>query len=182
MGTATESFIELTERIGRKTGGVSVYPFTSAKRGQDAPVAKLIVSSLGRTVVGVRLLIGCCGLQPGGQMGCHATEWPSSFELTLQGGVRGKEAAECVLGVIMGCLSCGVIYQRQPQQLLHAAVLEHLAAPAIPDVYGTLHAVWVDTPIALRSTTPFLLTWVSPLLCSPHAPPGAGQGHGGQEW
>ena len=28
MGTAKESFVELTERIGRKTGGVSVYPFT----------------------------------------------------------------------------------------------------------------------------------------------------------
>ena len=29
MGTQKESFIELTERIGRKTGGVSVSPFTS---------------------------------------------------------------------------------------------------------------------------------------------------------
>jgi hypothetical protein len=28
MGTEKESFVELTERIGRKTGGVSVYPFT----------------------------------------------------------------------------------------------------------------------------------------------------------
>jgi hypothetical protein len=47
MGTASESFIELTERIGRKTGGLSVYPFTSAKRGQEEPIAKLIVSSRG---------------------------------------------------------------------------------------------------------------------------------------
>jgi hypothetical protein len=28
MGTTKESFVELTERIGRKTGGISVYPFT----------------------------------------------------------------------------------------------------------------------------------------------------------
>eukprot|EP00878_Enallax_costatus_P000486 GHUV01000578.1.p1 GENE.GHUV01000578.1~~GHUV01000578.1.p1 ORF type:complete len:1096 (+),score=414.34 GHUV01000578.1:291-3290(+) len=43
MGTDKESFIELTERIGRKTGGISVYPFTSSKRGADQPVAKLMV-------------------------------------------------------------------------------------------------------------------------------------------
>lgn len=43
MGTDKESFIELTERIGRKTGGISVYPFTSAKRGAEQPVAKLMV-------------------------------------------------------------------------------------------------------------------------------------------
>jgi hypothetical protein len=43
MGTQKESFIELTERIGRKTGGISVYPFSSAKRGQEQPVAYLMV-------------------------------------------------------------------------------------------------------------------------------------------
>ena len=43
MGTDKESFVELTERIGRKTGGVSVYPFTSAKRGSPDPVAYVIV-------------------------------------------------------------------------------------------------------------------------------------------
>jgi hypothetical protein len=43
MGTQKESFVELTERIGRKTGGISVYPFTSAKRGQEQPVAYLMV-------------------------------------------------------------------------------------------------------------------------------------------
>ncbi|KAI8467060.1 MAG: peptidase M16C associated-domain-containing protein [Monoraphidium minutum] len=43
MGTSKESFVELTERIGRKTGGVSVYPYTSAKRGQDAPIAYLMI-------------------------------------------------------------------------------------------------------------------------------------------
>lgn len=44
MGTQTESFVELTERIGRKTGGLSISPFTSAVRGQQAPVAKLMLS------------------------------------------------------------------------------------------------------------------------------------------
>lgn len=43
MGTAKESFIELTERIGRKTGGLSVYPFSSAKRGADTPVSYIMV-------------------------------------------------------------------------------------------------------------------------------------------
>lgn len=46
MGTEKESFIELTERIGRKTGGVSVYPFSSAKRGEDTPVSYIMVSTL----------------------------------------------------------------------------------------------------------------------------------------
>lgn len=43
MGTDKESFIELTERIGRKTGGVGVSSFTSDIRGQDDPAAYLII-------------------------------------------------------------------------------------------------------------------------------------------
>ena len=43
MGTEKESFIELTERINRTTGGVSVYPFTSAVKGSPDPVAFLMV-------------------------------------------------------------------------------------------------------------------------------------------
>jgi Zn-dependent M16 (insulinase) family peptidase len=43
MGTEKESFIELTERIGRKTGGLSVYPFTSSVQGSPEPVAFLMV-------------------------------------------------------------------------------------------------------------------------------------------
>jgi Zn-dependent M16 (insulinase) family peptidase len=54
MGTEKESFIELTERIGRKTGGLSVYPFTSSKRGSKQPVAYVMVSRLGITK-GIRL-------------------------------------------------------------------------------------------------------------------------------
>lgn len=38
MGTATESFVELTERIGRKTGGLGVSPFVSSIKGTDAPI------------------------------------------------------------------------------------------------------------------------------------------------
>ena len=44
MGTEKESFVELTERINRTTGGVSVYPFTSPVRGSPEPVAFLMVS------------------------------------------------------------------------------------------------------------------------------------------
>lgn len=43
MGTAQESFIELTERIGRKTGGLSVSPSVMNKRGTDEPVAYVTV-------------------------------------------------------------------------------------------------------------------------------------------
>ena len=43
MGTDKEDFIELTERIGRKTGGVGVSPFTSDIRGQDDPASYLII-------------------------------------------------------------------------------------------------------------------------------------------
>ena len=43
MGTATESFVELTERIGRKTGGISISPFVSSKKGTKEPVAYVMV-------------------------------------------------------------------------------------------------------------------------------------------
>ncbi|KAK9810180.1 hypothetical protein WJX72_006221 [[Myrmecia] bisecta] len=43
MGTERESFVELTERIGRKTGGLSVSPFTSHKKGRAEPVSLLMV-------------------------------------------------------------------------------------------------------------------------------------------
>ena len=43
MGTAEESFIELTERIGRKTGGLSVSPFVSSKKESADPVAYVMV-------------------------------------------------------------------------------------------------------------------------------------------
>ena len=43
MGTATESFVELTERIGRKTGGIGASSVVSSKRGSDDAVAYLTV-------------------------------------------------------------------------------------------------------------------------------------------
>jgi hypothetical protein len=43
MGTEKESMTELTERIGRKTGGISVSPFVSSIKGSDEPVAYLMV-------------------------------------------------------------------------------------------------------------------------------------------
>jgi presequence protease len=43
MGTDTETFVELTERIGRKTGGISAYPYTSAKRGQPLEPVALVM-------------------------------------------------------------------------------------------------------------------------------------------
>ncbi|GAB4815027.1 hypothetical protein N2152v2_002073 [Parachlorella kessleri] len=43
MGTEKESMTELTERIGRKTGGVSVSPFVSSVKSSPDPVAYLMV-------------------------------------------------------------------------------------------------------------------------------------------
>ncbi|KAL3139941.1 hypothetical protein ABBQ38_004231 [Trebouxia sp. C0009 RCD-2024] len=43
MGTQKEDFVTLTERIGRKTGGLSFSPFTAHKRGQAEPQAYLVV-------------------------------------------------------------------------------------------------------------------------------------------
>ena len=43
MGTEKENFIELTERIGRKTGGLSVSPFVSSIKGSDEPVGYIMV-------------------------------------------------------------------------------------------------------------------------------------------
>ena len=49
MGTEKESFVELTERIGRKTGGLSVSPFTSDVKGRTDPAAYLMLR--GKAVV-----------------------------------------------------------------------------------------------------------------------------------
>jgi Zn-dependent M16 (insulinase) family peptidase len=43
MGTEKESFIDLTERIGRKTGGLSVSPFVSAIKGSSEPVGFIML-------------------------------------------------------------------------------------------------------------------------------------------
>jgi Zn-dependent M16 (insulinase) family peptidase len=43
MGTEKESFIELTERIGRSTGGLSVSPFVTDVRGRTDPISLLMV-------------------------------------------------------------------------------------------------------------------------------------------
>ena len=45
MGTRAESFVELTDRIGRKTGGFSVSPSVSDVRGKpDSPAAFIVLS------------------------------------------------------------------------------------------------------------------------------------------
>jgi len=43
MGTKSEDFVELTERIGRKTGGISAYSFTSPLKEEEKPCAYIIV-------------------------------------------------------------------------------------------------------------------------------------------
>ncbi|PRQ23158.1 putative metalloenzyme, LuxS/M16 peptidase, peptidase M16C associated [Rosa chinensis] len=43
MGTKDLSFVELNQLIGRKTGGISVYPLTSSVRGKKDPCSHIIV-------------------------------------------------------------------------------------------------------------------------------------------
>ncbi|KAL5855616.1 hypothetical protein ACOSQ4_005418 [Xanthoceras sorbifolium] len=43
MGTKDLSFVQLNQLIGRKTGGISVYPFTSSIRGKEDPSCHMIV-------------------------------------------------------------------------------------------------------------------------------------------
>ncbi|EPS67763.1 hypothetical protein M569_07010, partial [Genlisea aurea] len=43
MGTKDMDFVRLNQLIGRKTGGISVYPFTSSVRGREDPCSHIIV-------------------------------------------------------------------------------------------------------------------------------------------
>uniref|UniRef100_A0A6J1C5I7 Presequence protease 1, chloroplastic/mitochondrial-like n=1 Tax=Momordica charantia TaxID=3673 RepID=A0A6J1C5I7_MOMCH len=43
MGTKDLTFVQLNQLIGRKTGGISVYPFTSSVRGNDKACSHMIV-------------------------------------------------------------------------------------------------------------------------------------------
>ncbi|CAA7030775.1 unnamed protein product [Microthlaspi erraticum] len=43
MGTKDLTFVQLNQLIGRKTGGISVYPLTSSVRGKTEPCSKIIV-------------------------------------------------------------------------------------------------------------------------------------------
>ncbi|XP_022860815.1 presequence protease 1, chloroplastic/mitochondrial-like [Olea europaea var. sylvestris] len=43
MGTKDLEFVQLNQLIGRKTGGISVYPFTSSIRGKEEPSSHIIV-------------------------------------------------------------------------------------------------------------------------------------------
>ncbi|XP_020237092.1 presequence protease 2, chloroplastic/mitochondrial [Cajanus cajan] len=43
MGTKDLTFVQLNQLIGRKTGGISVYPFTSSVRGKEDPCSHMVV-------------------------------------------------------------------------------------------------------------------------------------------
>lgn len=43
MGTKDLTFVQLNQLIGRKTGGISVYPFTSSIRGNDKACTHMVV-------------------------------------------------------------------------------------------------------------------------------------------
>ncbi|KAJ7967441.1 Presequence protease 1 chloroplastic/mitochondrial [Quillaja saponaria] len=43
MGTKDLTFVQLNQLIGSKTGGISVYPFTSSVRGKEDPCSHMIV-------------------------------------------------------------------------------------------------------------------------------------------
>ncbi|KAL3515262.1 hypothetical protein ACH5RR_022164 [Cinchona calisaya] len=43
MGTKDMDFVQLNQLIGRKTGGISVYPFTSSVQGKEDPCSHMVV-------------------------------------------------------------------------------------------------------------------------------------------
>ncbi|VAI49572.1 unnamed protein product [Triticum turgidum subsp. durum] len=43
MGTKDMDFVQLNQLIGRKTGGISVYPLTSSIKGTDDPLTRIVV-------------------------------------------------------------------------------------------------------------------------------------------
>lgn len=43
MGTADLDFVQLSQLIGRKTGGISVYPSTSSVRGRTEPSSHIFI-------------------------------------------------------------------------------------------------------------------------------------------
>ncbi|KAH7306374.1 hypothetical protein KP509_22G008200 [Ceratopteris richardii] len=43
MGTKDMDFVQLNQLIGRKTGGISIYPSTTSKRGKKEPCSNIIV-------------------------------------------------------------------------------------------------------------------------------------------
>lgn len=53
MGTRNRSFVEVTELIGRKTGGVSFSPWVAAQEGMiNHPVVFVMVRLMGERVLG----------------------------------------------------------------------------------------------------------------------------------
>ncbi|XP_078441624.1 presequence protease 1 [Wolffia australiana] len=61
MGTKDLDFVQLNQLIGRKTGGISVYPFTSSVRGKADPLSHVIVrgKAMGGRVEDLFNLIRC---------------------------------------------------------------------------------------------------------------------------
>ncbi|KAL2237695.1 UNVERIFIED_CONTAM: Presequence protease 1, chloroplastic/mitochondrial, partial [Sesamum indicum] len=43
MGTKDLDFVQLNQLIGRKAGGISVYPFSPSVRGKEEPCSHIIV-------------------------------------------------------------------------------------------------------------------------------------------
>lgn len=43
MGTKDMDFVQLNQLIGRKTGGISIYPLTSSVRGKADPCTRIII-------------------------------------------------------------------------------------------------------------------------------------------
>ena len=43
MGTKDMDFVQLNQLIGRKTGGISIYPFTSSVQGKEHPCTHMVV-------------------------------------------------------------------------------------------------------------------------------------------
>jgi presequence protease len=95
MGTEKESFIELTERIGRKTGGLSVYPFTSSVQGNPEPVAFLMASLHPTQPACLRRSVPCCRART-----VHGAFPCPSKQAVCAEQVRGKAMADKADGLL----------------------------------------------------------------------------------
>lgn len=98
MGTDKESFIELTERIGRKTGGISVYPFSSAKRGSDTPVSYIMVRGRQHRAVQSAGQGSTCSLQ------CSSQPYTVLYCTVYSGALQQSAVQACVAGLRVACV------------------------------------------------------------------------------
>ncbi|CAH8386704.1 unnamed protein product [Eruca vesicaria subsp. sativa] len=92
MGTKDLTFVQLNQLIGRKTGGISVYPLTSSVSGKDEPCSKIIVR--GKSMAGraedLFNLMNCLLQEVQFTDQQRFKQFQSSFLISMQNRLRGS--------------------------------------------------------------------------------------------